>query len=670
MYLVQSVLFDKSKFSLHLSKEWLKHHHYHHANVDNKPNTYRFRQVSPTEAKKKGYTNFKTKKLGNSGVSLVLAYNEGKSGAGLYNDELHHFLFNSYSNGKDYKDWKLDHSLSDNQVQVYFNPNTGKAVVVHRGSQDLQDWYENTKQFLGFKSGTKLDHSRKIQKEAEAKYGAKNVITIGHSKGAYHAEEVGKNSGEIITLNKPVTTWDVIYGKKVPEHQTDIKAEFDPVSFLRHFQPGKDYELIKSDTYNPLTEHNTDVLDRVKDEKYWGKGRCWNGYKPVPGRKPYSKGSCRKTGGAINSVSQWEEEVNEFLNILEFRLASGEATALFHSLEELDDYIGGHPNEIDMVLLHKYILLLKKIIEKEPSNQLVSKAEELLSGYGFLTGGKPCYDNDAVIPHDREEDIEMLDNPINIVPREVWYYKKWEEEFKKLKLKWEEIFNDYYNAETRDDEEKVDELLKSFFNLADDLKDNLSHMGFKGRLLEYLKSLKKNNIILKSHHYSRGIAELIREVEKYQWKKGGGLKGAGSGIITNQWNKTENELKEILVNISHRPLTSTIPYREKRSIVILFNKLTELVRKIREPYNNITIPLSIQHEIIGKHRIILHLYNDYIRDNPRFTDRQHESFQRILDIINDYETEPHHLTPRGNEEPPDTQPSGSGRGREMCLSCD
>ena len=24
------------------------------------------------------------------------------------------------------------------------------------------------------------------------------------------------------------------------------------------------------------------------------KGRCWDGYKPTPGKKPYSKGSCTK----------------------------------------------------------------------------------------------------------------------------------------------------------------------------------------------------------------------------------------------------------------------------------------------------------------------------------------------------------------------------------------
>lgn len=317
MYLVQSVLFDKSKFSLHLSKEWLKHHHYSVTKVDDKPKTYRFRQVSPQQAKKQGYTNFKTKKLGKSGVSLVLAYNECLCGGGLMNDELHHFLFTSYSSGKDYKTWKLDHSLSDKLVQVYFNPNTGKAVVVHRGSQDLTDWYENAKLALGFKGGPRLEHSRKIQKEAERKYGAKNVITIGHSRGAMTAEEVGKNSSEIITLNKPVTTWDILYGKKVPEHQTDIKTTFDPVSFLRPAQKGKEAENIHSISYNPLTEHLPDVLKRVGDEKYWGKGRCWKGYEPVPGKKPYSKGSCRKTGkGLSGGVIHWDiQEEHEFIKI-------------------------------------------------------------------------------------------------------------------------------------------------------------------------------------------------------------------------------------------------------------------------------------------------------------------------------------------------------------------
>ena len=35
-------------------------------------------------------------------------------------------------------------------------------------------------------------------------------------------------------------------------------------------------------------------------EKYYlsklAKGRCWEGYEPVPGKEPYSDGSCRPAG--------------------------------------------------------------------------------------------------------------------------------------------------------------------------------------------------------------------------------------------------------------------------------------------------------------------------------------------------------------------------------------
>ena len=64
MYKVQSVLFRKKLFSLHLSKEWLKKHHYKDKGVDEKPNFYRFRQYDPETLKKQGYNKFITKKLG------------------------------------------------------------------------------------------------------------------------------------------------------------------------------------------------------------------------------------------------------------------------------------------------------------------------------------------------------------------------------------------------------------------------------------------------------------------------------------------------------------------------------------------------------------------------------------------------------------------------------
>lgn len=34
------------------------------------------------------------------------------------------------------------------------------------------------------------------------------------------------------------------------------------------------------------------------------KGRCWKGYKPVPGKKPYSKGSCAPVSDSINRIGE------------------------------------------------------------------------------------------------------------------------------------------------------------------------------------------------------------------------------------------------------------------------------------------------------------------------------------------------------------------------------
>jgi hypothetical protein len=493
MYKVQSVIFDKKKFSLHLSKEWLKKHGYKDKGVDDKDNFYRFRQFNPASLKKQGYVEFRTKKLGKSGAEIIIAYKNIKDGGRISNDDLHHFIHSSYRSGASYKDWNIDPSLSDASVQVYFN---GKdAVVVHRGSQDAQDWKENALTALGIKHGlSRLEHSRKIQKEAESKYGANNVITIGHSKGAQHAEEVGQNSREIYTLNKPVTPYDLLY-KKVPEKQTDIKTTFDPVSILRPLQQGNEYQNIISKTLNPLTEHLGSVLGRINPNKWWGKGlkgagsgalvalksteqllkmlkqemkkneldyltilriidtlderektteeinemrkiynnemrtgnlpeeiknafksaflktggRCWKGYEPVPGRKPYSKGSCRKvkTGGALRSKSDWIKEVDAFVEILErgARFGRGEISILNESIDELDDYIGEHPDEIGMVELRSFIKLLELIIEKVKDNQLIDKAENLVREYSFinggaLSGGKPCYNNDAVVQPD------------------------------------------------------------------------------------------------------------------------------------------------------------------------------------------------------------------------------------------------------------------------------
>jgi len=300
-----------------------------------------------------------------------------KSGGKISNDELHHFINASYSKGKDYKNWKLDHSLSDASVQVYFNGQD--AVVVHRGSQDAQDWKENALTAIGLKSGQKrLEHSRKIQKKAEAKYGAKNVITIGHSKGAYHAEEVGQNSREIYTLNKPVTPYDLLY-KKVPSHQTDIRSGLDPVSILRPLQRGNEHENILSRTLNPLTEHLGSVLNRVNPSKWWGRGRCWKGYEPVPGKKPYSKGSCRKTGGIIRTEAQYLLAVSVLKRLLNERhLLDEEKDDLEEKFNDVKNFFRENGDDLNFPDAIKFKVVLELMIKKKI---MTKQARSLLNEY-------------------------------------------------------------------------------------------------------------------------------------------------------------------------------------------------------------------------------------------------------------------------------------------------
>lgn len=131
--------------------------------------------------------------------------------------------------------YQVDAGLSDARVKVYHDPTSNHTVVAHRGSAEARDWWENAKYALGIERGAGWKHSKEIQRQAEQKYGVQNLTTIGHSKGALHAQKFGKH-GDIITLNKPVAIKDLRY--KVPEYQTDYTGEGDVVSVLRPFQRG------------------------------------------------------------------------------------------------------------------------------------------------------------------------------------------------------------------------------------------------------------------------------------------------------------------------------------------------------------------------------------------------------------------------------------------------
>ena len=171
----------------------------------------------------------------------------------------------------DYKDYTLDKELSGKRVQVYKKNNSPQTIVVHRGTEGIQDMGNDLKYVLGFdiSKSKRAKYSQNIQKKAEEKYGAQNVSTLGHSLGAKLALQVGANSKEIINLNKAVSPADSL--TKVKPNEYNIRSSKDIVSTLLPVQ-NKSLTIDSPLFSNVLEEHKTDVLNRLDPNLLVGKG--------------------------------------------------------------------------------------------------------------------------------------------------------------------------------------------------------------------------------------------------------------------------------------------------------------------------------------------------------------------------------------------------------------
>jgi len=188
-------------------------------------------------------------------------------------NHLQKFFTNSYSKNPEQNidDYLLDDSLTNDIAKVYHDPKTGHAVITHRGTQGASDWLNNAAYATGlYKYTNRYKQGQKAQKATEDKYGSKNVSTLGHSQGAVLSRHLGKNSKEIINLNP------AYINEKPAQNEYNIKSSRDVVSALKpiHSQDLK----IKAKSYNPLTEHSYDILERLNPDQMIGRGIKKNNY--------------------------------------------------------------------------------------------------------------------------------------------------------------------------------------------------------------------------------------------------------------------------------------------------------------------------------------------------------------------------------------------------------
>ena len=146
----------------------------------------------------------------------------------------------------------------------------------HRGTKGLADWGNNLAYTVGAYNLTdRYKKGKKIQEDAEKKYGKQNISTIGHSQGAVLSRKLGSKSKEIINVNP------AYLGEKPQKNEYNIRSTGDVVSQL--YKPiatarsilypkysAKHDISIDSQSFNPIVEHNAKILDRLDAQQEIG----------------------------------------------------------------------------------------------------------------------------------------------------------------------------------------------------------------------------------------------------------------------------------------------------------------------------------------------------------------------------------------------------------------
>jgi hypothetical protein len=197
-----------------------------------------------------------------------------KKGGKMKASEIKDFLIASYDETppKDLDGYILDSSLSSATAKVYYNPQTGHAVVAHRGTQGVWDWGNNIAYALGYYNYTPRYKTGKFtQDKAEKKYGKQNISTLGHSQGAVLARKLGADTKEVINVN-PAYAFE-----KPKKNEYNIRSSTDVVSGLYapvaktrqglfpNYSKKHDITIPSQSATDVLGEHSYNILDRMGD---------------------------------------------------------------------------------------------------------------------------------------------------------------------------------------------------------------------------------------------------------------------------------------------------------------------------------------------------------------------------------------------------------------------
>lgn len=192
-------------------------------------------------------------------------------GGKINNKTLHKMIKNGYADDpretENVDGYILDKSLSGTRAQVYYNPETKHLAINHRGTKGAHDVMTDIGLMFGHKSGKRFEHGKKITDDDLKKYNTDNVTLSGHSLGAKVAKEANRGHGkETIAVNPAFLPEDML--EKQKDNETIIRSSLDPISVLHSWTPfsneARTIDIVPT-SYNPFTEHSSDVLERLGD---------------------------------------------------------------------------------------------------------------------------------------------------------------------------------------------------------------------------------------------------------------------------------------------------------------------------------------------------------------------------------------------------------------------
>ena len=131
-------------------------------------------------------------------------------------------------NGLKKNGYNYDSRLSNDNHQVYYNPNEQKMIFSVTGTHKPSDWITNAYLGLGkIKETSRYQESDKALKEAKAHYKPKNVSITGHSQGGTTASYIAQPTDNVYTLDKGTTI-----GQGYRNNEKAYRTKNDVVSVL------------------------------------------------------------------------------------------------------------------------------------------------------------------------------------------------------------------------------------------------------------------------------------------------------------------------------------------------------------------------------------------------------------------------------------------------------